>query len=246
MKLISVVSMILCCGVALESVAQTTVAIEGALAWQSQNDQRIPGTTGTGFSFADFKKGPFPLYRVYLGHVWNETHELRALYAPLTVDLSGRFEQSVQFMGSTFAPGVETEGRYKFNSYRLTYAYHLPREGEWKLAVGFTGKIRDAEVSLAQGAKRESKTNVGFVPLLNFQASRVIAETWLFRFDFDGLAAPQGRAFDVALFLEHPLPWKGVSAFGGYRTVEGGADNDEVYNFAWIHYATLGLRGTFD
>ena len=23
----------------------------------------------------------------------------------------------------------------------------------------------------------------------------------------------------------------------GYRTLEGGADNDEVYTFAWLHYA---------
>jgi len=25
----------------------------------------------------------------------------------------------------------------------------------------------------------------------------------------------------------------------GYRTVEGGADVDEVYNFAWLHYAVI-------
>jgi hypothetical protein len=28
----------------------------------------------------------------------------------------------------------------------------------------------------------------------------------------------------------------------GYRTVEGGADNDEVYNFAWLHYAVAGVE----
>jgi len=27
----------------------------------------------------------------------------------------------------------------------------------------------------------------------------------------------------------------------GYRMVEGGADVDEVYNMAWIHYAVMGI-----
>jgi hypothetical protein len=27
----------------------------------------------------------------------------------------------------------------------------------------------------------------------------------------------------------------------GYRTVEGGADNDKVYSFAWFHYVVVGL-----
>lgn len=230
---------------ALTSQASTYVSVEGALAWQTRNDQRIPGDSGTEFSFADFDDGPFPVYRIYLGHIWNDTHEIRALYAPLDIDLTGRFDNPVRFEDSTFAPGVETEGRYRFNSYRLTYAYHFANSGEWKFALGFTGKIRDAEVSLAQGAIRESKKNVGFVPLLHFQAMRALSDKWLLRFDFDGLAAPQGRAIDAAVFLERDLSWRGLSAFGGYRTVEGGADNDEVFNFAWIHYATVGLKGSF-
>jgi hypothetical protein len=27
----------------------------------------------------------------------------------------------------------------------------------------------------------------------------------------------------------------------GYRLLEGGADNDEVYNFTLVNYATIGL-----
>ncbi|MBK7711757.1 MAG: hypothetical protein IPJ37_13005 [Bacteroidales bacterium] len=33
--------------------------------------------------------------------------------------------------------------------------------------------------------------------------------------------------------------WFGLRA--GYRILEGGADNDEVYNFALFHYASVGL-----
>ncbi len=96
------------------------------------------------------------------------------------------------YQGSIFAPGQVTEGYYKFNSYRLTYAYHFDPLGSWKLALGFTAKIRDAEVRLTQGTLRESKSNVGFVPLINIQALRPLGGNWSFRFDMDGLAAPQG------------------------------------------------------
>jgi hypothetical protein len=44
---------------------------------------------------------------------------------------------------------------------------------------------------------------------------------------------PQGRAEDVML----ALPWdvgEAITLRAGYRMLEGGADNDEVYNFAWI------------
>ncbi len=224
--------------------AQTWISVEGDLTWQSRNDQRVPGEGGGDFSISDFKSGPFPAYRLYAGHIWNDRHELRALYAPLAIDVDGQLDQATLFQDSTFAAGTETTAYYKFNSYRLTYAYHFEQWGEWKLALGFTAKIRDAEVRLTQGNLFESKKNVGFVPLLNFQAVRSLGESWRFRFDMDGLAAPQGRAFDIALFLERSLApsW---SAFVGYRTIEGGADNDKVYNFAWIHKAVLGARAEF-
>lgn len=245
LKIITPAILLVAMMIPYESPAKTVVSLEGSAIWQTRNDQRVPGEGGTEFSLSDFDKGPFPGVRLYVGHTFNERHEIRALYAPLEVEIDGKFDQAVIFRGSTFAANTDTKALYKFNSYRLTYAYHLEPKGEWNMAWGFTGKIRDAEVRLTQGALRESKSNVGFVPLLHFQANRALSENWLFRFDFDGLAAPQGRAFDLAFFFERSLDWNNISAFGGYRTLEGGADNDEVFNFAWIHYAVLGLRGEF-
>jgi hypothetical protein len=221
--------------------SSTYLSVEGSLAWQTKNDQAIPGTTGTRFSLSDIDTGPTGSYRVYLGHAWDH-HELRALYAPLSIDLNTRFSAPVSFMGTTFAADTATAAFYKFNSYRLTYTYFFDPIGAWKLGLGFTAKIRDAEVRLTQGSTVASKTNVGFVPLLNFRASRAIDTDWTFRFDLDGLAAPQGRAFDASFFMERKIPDSRFSAFGGYRTLEGGASNDEVYNFAWLHYLTLGVR----
>lgn len=56
----------------------------------------------------------------------------------------------------------------------------------------------------------------------------------------DALAAPQGRAEDVLLAATYRLSDRfGLKA--GYRILEGGADNDEVYNFALFNYASVGL-----
>lgn len=222
---------------------QTFFSVEGDLSWQSRNDQRVPGNSGTDFSISDFDTGPFPAYRVYLGHIWNDRHELRALYAPLEFETSGRFSKQVTFVNTDFAADTRTEISYKFNSYRLTYAYHFDPNSDWKFALGFTGKIRDARVRVSQGTLSDQKSNVGFVPLVNFQAHRDLGENWRFRFDIDGLAAPQGRAFDAALFFERLIKEESqLCFFFGYRTIEGGADNDKVYNFAWIHKAVVGLR----
>jgi hypothetical protein len=58
------------------------------------------------------------------------------------------------------------------------------------------------------------------------------------------MAAPQGRAEDVALKAELALPGE-ASAYVGYRLIEGGADNDKVYTFAFLHYAVAGVSVRF-
>jgi hypothetical protein len=76
------------------------------------------------------------------------------------------------------------------------------------------------------------------VPLLAFAADYRFADRWHLLFDFEGLAGGPGRAFDVALKVGYDFNdrW-GVTA--GYRTVEGGADIEEVYNFAWFQSAVV-------
>jgi len=196
-------------------------------------------------SACSLEGGTVGAYRIYAGHRWEGKHEIRALFAPLSLELNTRFSAPVNFMNSTFAANTPTTAFYKFNSYRLTYTYFFEPAQGWNLGLGFTAKIRDAEVRLTQGALIESKTNVGFVPLLNFRASRPLGADWSFHFDLDGLAAPQGRAFDASFFVERKIAGTRITPFGGYRTLEGGASNDIVYNFAWIHYFTLGFRGEF-
>jgi hypothetical protein len=48
-----------------------------------------------------------------------------------------------------------------------------------------------------------------------------------------------GRAEDILAGILVPLN-RSVTLKGGYRMLEGGADNDEVYTFSGLHYAALG------
>ena len=98
--------------------------------------------------------------------------------------------------------------------------------------------MRDAEISLTQGALTARDTDVGVVPLLSLYGEYRLANAWTFVFDMDGLASSEGRALDLGLLARYDIDYAWYLA-GGYRTLEGGADNDSVYSFAWFHYAVL-------
>lgn len=206
--------------------------------WQGKNEVQIPADSGTRFSIADLDSSANLAGRVYLGYRINELHELRALYAPLSVTVQGSYDKAISFQGETFQPNVPLEALYTFNSYRLTYRYNFLTNDDWKLYVGGTGKIRDAEVKLTQGTTSGSRTNVGFVPLIHFAGIYNLGPQYRFHIDADFLASPYGRAEDVALLLGY-RPSDRLEVLGGYRTVEGGANGENtgnVYSFAWLHY----------
>lgn len=54
----------------------------------------------------------------------------------------------------------------------------------------------------------------------------------------------EGRAEDVSLEAGYDLG-DGWTISGGCRTVEGGADVDSVYAFAWLHYGVVSLEHRF-
>lgn len=218
--------------------------LEAGFVFVGRNDVRIPGAGGTTFSFSDdLDTDPAPVFRVRLGYRFGERHLITALYAPLQVNATGEVDRDVSFAGSTYPAGSPLLGVYRFDSYRLTYRYSFVRRSGLELAAGVTAKIRDAEVSL-YGADARSKTNTGFVPLVNVHVAWRPAEgRFGLLLDADALAAPQGRAEDVLLALTWAMS-DGLELRAGYRTLEGGADNDEVYNFAWLHYAVIGVAIT--
>lgn len=223
-----------------------TVRIEGGPVWQSRNDVQIPNdASGTRFSLDDLVgSGPWPAARAYFTWRTGERHGLRVLVAPLEITGTGVPTQTIDFAGATYAPGVPVEATYRFNSYRLSYRYRLHEGERWTWWAGFTAKVRDAKIALGQGATTSSKTDVGFVPLLHVAGEFRFTPGWRLGLDADALAGGPGRAEDVALTLGRDLgdAW---TLTAGYRTVEGGADVDEVYAFAWLHYAVVGLERRF-
>jgi len=217
-----------------------SLELEVGPTWQSRNMVQIPNTEdGTRFSLEDLVgTGPWAAGRLYFTWNLSRKHSLRLLAAPLSYTESGIFDDTVDFAGETYEPGLPTEATYKFNSWRVGYRYRIKDGERWTLWVGFTAKIRDAKIALSQGDTTSEDTDTGFVPLLHFAAHYRFADRWRLIFDFEGLAGGPGRAVDLAIkvgydFNDH---W-GIAA--GYRTVEGGADIEEVYNFAWFQYAVI-------
>lgn len=222
-----------------------TVELEGGPVWQSRNDVQIPGNTGTRFSMKDLiGDGPFVTGRLTADWDIDESHALRAVIAPLEISGTGTLSQSTDFAGQTFAAGTETKGTYKFSNYRLGYRYTFLHDGHWRLRVGGTLFVRDAKIELEQGATTASDSDVGVVPLVNFAAEYYPAERWRVLGELDGLASGQGRAFDIAVKGYYDVTdWCSLGL--GYRTIEGGADNDSVYNFAWFHSIVASLAFRF-
>ncbi len=220
--------------------AEWLADVETGFVWASRNDVRIPGDTGTRISLVrDLVPDESPYVRARAGATFAGRHTLFATWAPVRLEASGFLPRAVQFQGVTYPAGASVRSRYVFDSYRLTYRYGLVRSARLDLDVGGTAFIRDAAITL-QGAAAAEKTNVGVVPLLSFRAAWRFAAPFSLVVDGDALAASQGRAVDVLVALEAEVR-PGVSFRAGYRIIEGGADTDEVYNFALLNHLGLGL-----
>jgi hypothetical protein len=225
---------------ALAQQPRWAVDFENGAVFTWYNDVRIPGDSGTTFSLTDDLKAETTYFwRVRVDVRVGRKHVLSGLVAPLEVTSTGMFNRPVDFMGETFAPGVPVTGRFMFNSYRFTYRYEFLDKGGWRFGIGVTGKVRDAATSLDANGQYAEKTNVGFVPLVNFRLERDLGKRAVFRFEGDALAAPQGRAEDIFAGILVPLN-RNIVIKAGYRLLEGGADNDEVYTFSGFHYASVG------
>lgn len=214
--------------------------LEAGPVWQTSNDVQIPNDeSGTRFSLEELVgSGPWASGRLYATWNINQRHGLRLLLAPLSYTETGTLDGPVEFAGASYQAGVPTEATYRFNSWRLTWRYRLKDSERWQLHIGATVKIRDAEIKLRQGDITSSDDDLGFVPLLHLAAEYRLADRWRLIGDLDALGGGPGRAIDLALKLGYDVSdrW---SVTAGYRTVEGGADTDDVYSFAWFNAAVV-------
>jgi hypothetical protein len=227
-----------------EDTPRWSIGVETGAVWQAKNDVQIPGTTGTRFALDEVTgDGPFPFVRLEGTFRLTDRQELRGLIAPLSISEDGTLPSAVNFNGQTFAAGAAS-AKYRFDSYRLTWRYSVLESPQWTWKLGVTAKVRDAAIELRQGGVQSSDSNTGLVPLFHAYGEYRFADRWRGILDFDGLVGPNGRAFDIGLKVGYDLTRR-LTLEGGYRMLEGGADNDDVYNFAWFNYAVVGMRYRF-
>lgn len=246
-KLLHLISIPLLAVVLAPSVkAQATLDFETGAVFTGYNDVRIPGDEGTLFSLKDdLASTTKPFFRVRLNYTIKSRHTLSLLYAPLQIKSDGSVPYDIFFEGIVFDSNTPLTGTYKFNSYRFTYRYGIVLKPRVEFGVGFTAKIRDASISLSSPSQTSTKDNVGFVPIINFRLLWKFDDHLGLLLDGDALVAPQGRAEDVLVALSYKFS-DNLSIRAGYRILEGGADNDEVYNFALFNYASAGISYTFN
>ena len=216
--------------------------LELGAVWQSRNDVRIPNEApATRFSLVDLVgNGPTGAGRVLVRWSLSEKHQLGLLLAPLQLSERGTPGSDIIFAGETFAAGREAEATYRFNSWRVGYRY-LWHSGERARAwVGFTAKVRDAEIRIDQDGKSAKDSNVGFVPLLHLAGEWRWSDQWSGNVEVEALGGGPGRAIDGSAKLRYGSR-DGVGVSLGYRTIEGGANVSKVYAFAWLHYGVVSV-----
>ncbi|MHC1705066.1 MAG: hypothetical protein AB9846_14240 [Tenuifilaceae bacterium] len=225
--------------------AQALIDLESGLVLTGYNDVRIPGDIGTRFSLKDDLTAKSKIYyRLRASYTIKTRHTLSLLYAPLEVKSEGSVPSDISFAGELFPANSEIKATYKFNSYRLTYRYDFVQKPKFDFGIGFTAKIRDARIALESNGLSAEKSNVGFVPIINFRLLWKLNDNLGLLIDGDALAAKQGRAEDVLIAATYRVN-DHIRLRAGYRILEGGADNDEVYGFALFHYASLGFSYSF-
>lgn len=218
-----------------------SLSVELGAAWQQRNDVQIPNEPPNTRFALDEVTGDGPFYGGRVSFDWplSARHRLRFVIAPLRVDESGTLGAPVIFQGKDFAAGPVRAG-YRFDSYRASWRWRLRDDTRWTWDVGVTLNVRDAEIRLTQDGVTASKTDTGLVPLLALEGQWHFAPRWRGVLDFEGMAAPQGRAIDTAV----KIAWQAkprLSFDAGYRLLDGGADTDEVYTFARFDQVVLGV-----
>lgn len=156
-------------------------------------------------------------------------NQLYFLLAPLETVYSFTSSSGFEFSDVLFNSKEKTKVKYKFNSYRVGYLWKWKRSS-FDFWTGLVGKIRDAKIEVTQGTSNSSFDNIGFVPLasLGFEW-RLLSSLSLYSHT-DALGASQGSAYDSQLEMKWNLGSFALSF--GKRILGGGADNDNVYNFA--------------
>ena len=241
MKRLMMVLLLMC--IPVLGFGEFVTNLQLSTAFDGYNDVRSPGDKGTLFSISDqlfYEAALSP--RLELGYYYGN-HYFGVMGSLLRMKYSGKIEGDILFEGKTFTKESFVNVNYRFDSYRIYYRYSFLKNDMMRLEGGVAIKMRDASIALESGNVKAEKSNIGFVPLLTVRYELFLSDMFSFLIQGDGLAAPQGRAEDFlfALLLKSD---RFTTQFG-YRFLEGGGDNKEVYTFAMFHYLALGIDYRF-
>ena len=231
--------------------AQLSLTAESGLVFNTYNDVRVPNAPdnqGSLFSLTDdfTPELPGPFLRFEAAYLIKDKHTVELQAVPLAVNYNSFTGDSVAFAGTTFR-GDGITGRYEFNTYRASYRYRFVDRQQFKLDVGATVLIRDARIAVAQNGVEAEDTDLGFVPLLSVYMQYWPAPKFALILKGDAIAgSPQGRAEDVFVGALVGIYQNDLWLKAGYRIVEGGANVDQVYNFALVQFFDVGLTYMFN
>ena len=227
--------------------AQFMADLETGLNLSGYNDVRVPGNiVGNTFSLQeDIGSNASLFFRAKFNYTFAKRHNVSVLLAPFTKTYKGKPKQSISFAGQTYSAIYEVKAKYQFNSWRLSYRWDFINSKHFQIGIGLTGMIRDAKISMNGKDNfgkvvESSKSNVGFLPMINFLLVWKFTPCMGFHIEGDAIATPHGRAEDIFFGWTGCISDK-VSMKLGYRFLEGGADKDAVYNYALLHYIVFGV-----
>lgn len=235
----------------LTAHAQLRLSSESGLVFNGYNDVRAPngdGEQGTLFSFTDDFEVDQPVIflRLEASYTLNDKHSFILTAVPLTFNYENPTIAEIDFENTPFQTSASTvTGSYQFNTYRFSYRYALLRKEKTRIELGLTALLRDAKIELTQNGESIENTDLGFVPLISLLFEQEFNDRLSFMLVGDALVGPVGRAEDVFAGLEFDIVPDRFFGRVGYRIIEGGADVDQVYNFALFHFVNVGIASEF-
>jgi len=153
----------------------------------------------------------------------------------------GHLRHAGRFRGGNLCSRRPTDGTWTFNSYRGDLSLRALPEGH----VGCSASRQRESPRRADPPRGERKlSREDRISAWSLSSTSSSSAGWADRCRCssraDALAAPQGRAEDIfaGIVVDAGKQW---SIKAGYRFLEGGADNDEVYTFAAVHYVAGGV-----
>lgn len=240
---------IIFCLLTFSTQAQLRIGVESGIIFSQYNDVRVPNgdqDQGTLFSFDDDFSQILPagFLRVELSYLINERHTIELTAAPLVLEFENSTLDAINFAGQTFM-GQGINGRYEFNTYRASYRYRIVQRSKLTFDLGLSLLVRDARIAITQDDMVADDTDLGFVPLVSFNLNYAATDKLSLLLKGDALVGPVGRAEDIFGGILYDIIKDDLQFKLGYRFIEGGADVDQVYNFAYIHFVDAGLVYTF-